>query len=108
MCWWKEGEQRGSGGWRRDPKVLQLTLIMEQTRAEVLSYYVQRADIPSKRVVYTLKYSQNTTYAINNKMCLIQKVKYIYPLPGKNKPHDRETECAFILAQWTVHTHTSF
>jgi hypothetical protein len=42
----------GSGGWVRDLKLGQLTLTTGKERAEVRSY-VQRATIPSKRVVYT-------------------------------------------------------
>ncbi len=49
----KEGEMRDNGDWVRDPKEGQLTLSMGLARAEVHSY-VQRATIPSKRVIYTL------------------------------------------------------
>jgi hypothetical protein len=56
-------------------------------KAEVCSF-IQRATIPSKRVVYTLKYSQNTTHAIIDNTCLVLKVKYVSPLQVKIKPLD--------------------
>ncbi len=57
------GSKRGKRGNPRNLKVGQLTLSMGLARAEVRSY-VQRATIPSKRLVYTLKYMQNATHAI--------------------------------------------
>jgi hypothetical protein len=84
------------GGWVRVLKVGQLTLSMGPARAEFRSY-VQRAIIPGKRVVYTLKYSQNAIHSIIDNTCLIWKVKYISPLQVKNKTCDRDGEHAFIL-----------
>jgi hypothetical protein len=81
LCWWEEGEKRGRGGWVRDLKLGQLTLTTGKERAEVRSY-VQRATIPSKRVVYTLKYSHITTHAIINNMYLFRDVKYIFSSAG--------------------------
>ncbi len=63
MGWQEEGEERGNGGWARDLKVGQLTMSMGPARTEVRRH-IQRATIPSKRVVYTLKYSQNAAHAI--------------------------------------------
>ncbi len=49
----KEGKKRGNEDWVRDPNVGQLTMSVGLVWAEVCSY-VQRATIPSKRVIYTL------------------------------------------------------
>jgi hypothetical protein len=52
-CGQEGGEKRANRDWAEDPKVGQLTLSMGPARAEVYSY-VQRATIPSKRIIYTL------------------------------------------------------
>ncbi len=81
----------------------QLTLSMGPARAEVCCY-VQRATIPSKRVLHTLKIHKYHTCNNFLHFCIMlhAKIKYISPLQVKNKPRDRETKHAFILVKWTV------
>ncbi len=64
--WWLGLEPKSEVG--------QLTLSMGPAWVEVRSY-VQRATIPSMRVVEALKYSQNTTHAIINIMCLVKTIR---------------------------------
>jgi hypothetical protein len=66
----KKGKRGAVGSWVRDLKVGQFTLSMGPARAEVGSY-IKRATIPSKRLVYTLKYLQNATQAIIDNTCLV-------------------------------------
>jgi hypothetical protein len=74
MCKWEGGGGK-EGQWGL--KVGQLTLGMALARAEVCSC-VQRATIPSKRVIYTLKHSQSTTNTVIDHMCQVGlKSKYI-------------------------------
>jgi hypothetical protein len=56
-CVGRRGGKKGQWGWIRDLKVGRSTLSMGPARVKVLSY-VQRVTFPSKRVVYTLKYSK--------------------------------------------------
>jgi hypothetical protein len=51
--WAGRREKRSNWDWVRGPKMGQLTLSMEPVRAKVPSY-IQRATIPSKRVLDTL------------------------------------------------------
>jgi hypothetical protein len=78
-----------------------LTLRIGPARAEVCSY-VQRATIPSKKVIpYINKIFINTTHAIKFNVyvscCFCAKENTFSPLQVKNKPHDGQSENAFVL-----------
>jgi hypothetical protein len=73
------GGKEGQWGQVKDLIVGQLTLSMGPARVKVCTY-VQGATIPSKRVVFILKYSQSTTHAIINIMCPVPKENIFSPL----------------------------
>ncbi len=75
----KRRKKRGSGGLGKKPKSGAVGSQHGPARVEVRSYE-QRATIPSKRVVYILKYPQSTTHAIINIMCLVLKANIFSPV----------------------------
>jgi hypothetical protein len=77
----------------------QLTLSMRPARAEVHSF-VQRATIPSKKVIF-FTFSIYTRHIWDNIFYLLSyhalQNNTFSPLQVKNKPRDRDSKHAFIL-----------